>query len=115
LLYLRVIGNGESVVRTGRWWGQTEVRPREFEEREIDVIVEAKNSIFVGECKWTNKKIRFVEFEQLEESSRALKTKKTIKKVLFSKKGFEFKETDDIMLFDPERIETEISELPPYK
>ena len=99
-------GKGESVVKTGRWCGQTEVKPREFEEREIDVIVETKNSIFVGECKWTNKKIRFTEIEHIEESSKALKTKKSIKKVLFSKKGFEFKEAADIMLFDPERLET---------
>jgi AAA+ ATPase superfamily predicted ATPase len=105
-------GKGESIVRTGRWWGQTEVRPSKFEEREIDVIVETKNSIFVGECKWTNKKIRFIEFEHLEESSKALKTKKPIKKVLFSKKGFEFKEASDIMLFDPERIETELTLFP---
>ena len=105
-------GKGESVVRTGRWWGQTEVRPGKFEEREIDIIVETKNSSFVGECKWTNKKIRFTELEHLEESSKALKTKKPIKKVLFSKKGFEFKEASDIMLFDPERIEIEINKLP---
>jgi AAA+ ATPase superfamily predicted ATPase len=105
-------GKGESVVRTGRWWGQTEVRPGKFEEREIDIIVETKNSSFVGECKWTNKKIRFTELEHLEESSKALKTKKPIKKVLFPKKGFEFKEASDIMLFDPERIEIEINKLP---
>jgi AAA+ ATPase superfamily predicted ATPase len=105
-------GKGESVVRTGRWWGQTEVRPGKFEKREIDIIVETKNSSFVGECKWTNKKIRFTELEHLEESSKALKTKKPIKKVLFSKKGFEFKEASDIMLFDPERIEIEINKLP---
>jgi uncharacterized protein len=102
---------GESVIRTGRWWGQIEVRPKEFEEREIDVIVETKNNIFVGECKWTNKKFPFTELERLEESSRALKTKKSIKKVLFSKKGFEFKEADDIMIFDPGKIETEINKL----
>jgi AAA+ ATPase superfamily predicted ATPase len=105
-------GKGESVVKTGRWWGQTQVKPKEFEQREIDVIVETKNSIFVGECKWTNKKIRFTEIEHLEESSKALKTKKPIKKVLFSKKGFEFKETTDMMLFDPQRLETEINKLP---
>jgi AAA+ ATPase superfamily predicted ATPase len=105
-------GKGESVVKTGRWWGQTEVKPKEFEQREIDVIVETKNSIFVGECKWTNKKIRFTEIEHLEESSKALKTKKPIKKVLFSKKGFEFKETADMMLFDPQKLETEINKLP---
>ena len=105
-------GKGESVVKTGRWWGQTQVKPKEFEEREIDVIVETKNSIFVGECKWTNKKIRFIEIEHLEESLKALKTKKSIKKVFFSKKGFEFKEATDTLLFDPERLETEINKLP---
>ena len=50
--------------------------------------------------------------EHLKESSRALKTKKTIKNVLFSKKGFEFNEADGIMLFDPGKIETEINKLP---
>lgn len=105
-------GKGERVVKTGRWWGQTQVKPKEFEEREIDVIVETKNSIFVGECKWTNKKIRFIEIEHLEESLKALKTKKSIKKVFFSKKGFEFKEATDTLLFDPERLETEINKLP---
>lgn len=105
-------GKGESIVETGRWWGQIEVKPKEFEEREIDVIVETKNSIFVGECKWTNKKVAFAESKHLEESCKALKTKKSIKKVLFSKKGFEFKETDDIILFDPEKIETEIKKFP---
>ena len=108
--YLKV--KGENVVGTARWWGQTEVRPREFEEREIDVIVETKNSIFVGECKWTNKKVPCAELEHLEESCKALKTRKSIKKVLFSKEGFEFKESDDIMLFDPKKIETEINKLP---
>ena len=101
-------GRGESIVRSGRWWGQVEVRTSVFAEREIDVIVETKNCVFVGECKWTNKKIRFVEVEHLAESCRALKTSKLIKKVLFSKNGFEFKETADIMLFDPERIEIEV-------
>jgi AAA+ ATPase superfamily predicted ATPase len=105
-------GKGESVVKTGRWWGQVQIKPKEFEEREIDAIVETKNSIFVGECKWTNKKIRFTEIEHLEESSKALKTKKSIKKVFFSKKGFEFKEATDTLLFDPERFETEINKLP---
>jgi AAA+ ATPase superfamily predicted ATPase len=105
-------GKGETIVKTGRWWGQTEVKSKEFQQREIDVIVETKNSIFIGECKWTNKKSHFTEVEHLEESSKALKTNKAVKKVLFSKTGFEFKEAADIMLFDPIRIETEINKLP---
>lgn len=103
---------GENVIRTGRWWGQAEVSPKKFEEREIDVIVETEGSLYVGECKWTNKKIRPSELSHLEESAKALKTKKQIKKALFSKKGFEFNETDDTLLFDPEKIETEINKLP---
>lgn len=105
-------GKGESVIRTGRWWGQAEVNPKKFEEREIDVIVETETSLYVGECKWTNKKIHLSELNRLEESSKALKTKKQIRKVLFSKKGFEFNEANDILLFDPEKIETEINKLP---
>lgn len=100
---------GESIIRTGRWWGQAEVRPRKFEEREIDVVVETEKSLYVGECKWTNKKIPLSELTHLEESSKALKTKKPIKQVLFSKKGFKFNEAGDTLLFDPEKIETEIT------
>ena len=103
---------GKVVIKTGRWWGQTKVKPKEFEQREIDVIVETKDSVFAGECKWTNKKVRFAEIEHLQESMKALKTKKPIKIVLFSKKGFEFKESADILLFDPERLEIEINMLP---
>ena len=98
---------GENIVKTGRWWGQTEVKPKNFENREIDLIVETQNNIFIGECKWTNKKTRSTEIDHLEESSKALKTKKSIKKVFFSKRGFEFQQTNDIILFDPEKIETE--------
>ncbi len=105
-------GKGESVIRTGRWWGQAEVNPKQFEDREIDVIVETETSLYVGECKWTNKKIRLSELNHLEESSKPLKTKKQIRKVLFSKKGFEFNEANDVLLFNPEKIEAEINKLP---
>jgi uncharacterized protein len=106
--YLKV--KGESVVRTGRWWGQVEIRPRVFEVREIDVVIETKNCVLVGECKWTNRKVFSADCTHLEESSRGLKTKKSIMRVLFSKKGFEFKEAD-VLLFDPEKIETEIKRM----
>ena len=97
-------GKGESVVRTGRWWGQAEVRPREFEEREIDVIVETKNRIFVGECKWTNKKVSSAEFEHLEESSGALKTKKSIKRCSSQRKGLNSRKLMTSCYLTPKRL-----------
>jgi AAA+ ATPase superfamily predicted ATPase len=103
---------GETVIRTGRWWGPVEVRPKEFEEREIDFIVETSSSMFFGECKWTNKKARVADLNRLEESSKALKTTKEARMVLFSKLGFEFEEANGLSLFDPERIEVEIGKLP---
>jgi AAA+ ATPase superfamily predicted ATPase len=105
-------GKGEAVVRTGRWWGQAQVKPGEFEGREIDVIVETETTLFAGECKWTNKKIHASDLRHLEESLRALATKKPIKKVLFSKSGFEFNQAKDVLLFDPKKIEVEINKLP---
>ena len=100
---------GESVIKVGRWWGQVEVYGGKFEDREIDVIVETEKSLYAGECKWTNKKIGWSEANRLEESSKALKTKKPIKKALFSKQGFEFFEAKDTILFDPKKIEEEIN------
>jgi len=44
------------------------------------------------------------EVNKLEISSQALKTRKSIKKVLFSKQGFDFIEATDTILFDPQRI-----------
>ncbi|MGD6805834.1 MAG: ATP-binding protein [Candidatus Bathyarchaeia archaeon] len=105
-------GKGETIVRTGRWWGQVEVNSAKFEDREIDVVVETQTSLYIGECKWTNKKVTGQELNRLGESSTALKTKKPIRKVLFSKTGFEFSEPNaGTMLFDPIRIETEIAKL----
>jgi hypothetical protein len=54
------------------------------------------------------KKIHTSVLNHLEESSKALKTKKQVKKVLFSRNGFEFEESIDLMLFDPAKIEAEI-------
>jgi AAA+ ATPase superfamily predicted ATPase len=107
--YLKV--HGERVVGTGRWWGQVEVNGQ-FEDREIDVIVETETCLYVAECKWTNKKTARSELNRLEESAKALKTKKPIKKALFSKKGFEFTMAGDTLLFDPVVIETEINNFP---
>lgn len=103
---------GETIVRTGRWWGQIEVNPKKFEDIKIDVIVETQTTLYVGECKWTNKKIAWSEINRLHESSKALKTKKPIKKVLFAKAGFNFSEPPaETLIFDPARIETELANL----
>jgi AAA+ ATPase superfamily predicted ATPase len=107
--YLKV--KGEKVIRAGRWWGQVKVSPNKFEEKEIDFITETETCMYFAECKWTNKKIGLMDLNNLEESSQAVKTKKTVKKVLFSKSGFELNEANDILLFNPERIESEIQSL----
>jgi hypothetical protein len=65
--------------------------------------------MYVGECKWTSKKTRIADLAHLEESSRFLKTKKGIMKVLFSRGGFDFNEANGVILFDPERISVEIN------
>ena len=102
---------GESVVSTGKWWGRLEAEPGKFEEREIDVVVETKLSVFAGECKWTNGKVGSRELGRLAESSKALRTKKPIRKVLFSKSGFDLQEAGETLLFDPERIGAEIGKM----
>jgi len=107
--YLKV--KGEKVIGTGRWWGQVEVTPKKFEEKDIDFITETESCMYFAECKWTNKKIGLMDLNNLEESSKAVKTKKTVKKVLFSKSGFDLNEANDILLFNPERIENEIQTL----
>ena len=101
---------GETVVRIGSWWGPVEVSSGKFEDREIDVIVETQTNLYIGECKWTNKKTSRAEFYRLEENSKALKTNKPVKKVMFTKTGFDFSDKHtDIILFDPDRIEAEIA------
>ncbi|MFA6330365.1 MAG: ATP-binding protein [Candidatus Micrarchaeia archaeon] len=103
----------EDVVRVGRWWGPAEVAPGAFEQRDVDVIVETRANVYVGECKWTSEKIGLAELNRLAESAKALKAKKPVKLVMFSKSGFSIKETEDTLLFDPERIEREIKRIQP--
>ncbi|OIO23688.1 hypothetical protein AUJ65_03305 [Candidatus Micrarchaeota archaeon CG1_02_51_15] len=103
--------NNEKIIKVGRWWGSAEIAPRVFEQREIDVIAETREHVYVGECKWTAEKIGQAELNHLKESAKALKAKKPLKWVLFSKNGFNINETGDTLLFDPERIEKEIKRL----
>jgi AAA+ ATPase superfamily predicted ATPase len=102
---------GESVIRTGSWWGQLEVKPNEFEDKEIDFIAETQESLYFAECKWTNKKTATADLYNLKKSSAAFLTKKMVKQVIFSKSGFDFNETKNTMLFCPERLEMEILRL----
>lgn len=104
-------GRNETVTKTGRWWGQIGTAPGTFEQREIEVVVETGQNLYVGECKWANKAVGKKELEHLRESAKvlALKTKKPLKWVLFSKNGFNrLEESGELLLFDPKRIEAEI-------
>lgn len=102
---------GESVIRNGSWWGKVEVKPNEFEDKEIDFIAETQESLYFAECKWTNKKTPFADLYNLKKSSAAFQTKKMVKQVIFSKSGFDFTETKNTMLFSTERLEMEILKL----
>lgn len=95
---------GERIAKIGKWWGNIEIEKGKFEQREIDLIVETDNTLFIGECKWSNNKIGEKELERLKVSAKALKTKKAVKWVLFNKKGFSIKESKDVLLFDAGKI-----------
>lgn len=95
---------GERIAKTGRWWSSVEVENGKFEQREIDLIVETDKAFYIGECKWSDNKIGEKELEHLKVSAKALKTKKPVKWILFNKKGFSIKESNDVLLFDAERI-----------
>ncbi|MBI5177173.1 ATP-binding protein [Candidatus Micrarchaeota archaeon] len=99
---------GEQVVKTGRWWGSAETKPKVFEQREIDVVVETQDALYVGECKWTKEKAGGKELERLKESAKGLKTKKPLKFVLFSKNGFNTSENAECLFFDLKTIGSEI-------
>jgi len=96
---------GEIVQKTGKWWGNVKVAKEKSEQRDIDLIVETEKVLYIGECKWTDKKVGLGELEHLQESSKALtNTKKTVKFVLFAKNGFAFSPTSDVILFSSEEI-----------
>ena len=95
---------GEQPIEVGKWWGTLKLGKR-CEAREIDIVVETDQALYLGECKWTEQKIGEKELNQLKESSESLsKIKKPLTYVLFSKSGFKISETPDILLFDAEKI-----------
>lgn len=95
---------GKRVVKTGKWWGNVEIEKRVFEQREIDLIIETDKELYLAECKWSDKLIGEKELKHLKQSAKALKLKKPVKWVLFNKKGFTIKESNDTLLFNAERI-----------
>lgn len=101
---------GERIKYAGKWWGSIYLNEK-GEQREIDMVVETNDKLFVGEAKWINKKIGESELSMLKDSSGPLakETKKKIIYVLFSKQGFTIKEKENVLLFDCERMDEIIS------
>ena len=72
--------NHEEVLKCGRWWNKNE---------EIDIVGVAEDSLIVGECKFSNKKVGIDILEQLKEKCKRIELKLPISKyILFSKSGF---------------------------
>jgi AAA+ ATPase superfamily predicted ATPase len=97
-------GNGERLMGVGKWWGPVKVGGK-FEQREIDVVVETDKAIYCGECKWTEQKLDERELNWLKESAQSVARKeKPVRFVLFSKRGFEISDTEEVLLFDAEQL-----------
>jgi len=68
------------LLKAGRWWNKDE---------EIDVVGVGEEFMFVGECKYSNKKVGIDILERLELKSEKIELKLPIKSYfLFSKSGF---------------------------
>ena len=95
---------GEKVIRLGQWWGNVKTKNSDYVPREIDIVVETDKTIYIGECKWSKNKIGSDVLMHLKESATALKSAQPTIWVLFSKAGFDMAGSNDLLLFDPERI-----------
>lgn len=104
-------GKGERIIRSGRWWGAVEVRKSGFEQREIDIVVETDRALYMGGCKWTSEKSGEAELSSLQESAKAIRSRKPVVWILFSRSGFSVKETDAVLLFGPEKIVGKVPDL----
>jgi AAA+ ATPase superfamily predicted ATPase len=103
-LAVYLAGQGERVIEMGKWWGSVKVGGN-FEQREIDVVIETDKAIYCGECKWTEQKLGEGELNWLKASSQAVARKgKPVRFVLFSKRGFEISNTKDVLLFDAAKL-----------
>lgn len=110
--FLRKHLRTEGVTRWGRWWGPLRVSPEGTEVREIDLIVETRRSTYVGECKWTRSRVGMRELNHLRESSNALRFRKPITWVLFSRNGFDPSVAGKAQLFDPAGMASEVLDTP---
>jgi AAA+ ATPase superfamily predicted ATPase len=99
--------NKEPVKYKGRWWGSVKLGEG-GEQREIDMVVETDDHLYLGEAKWAKAKKGEKEINWLKQSSGTLirLTKKKVKYVLFSREGFTMKENEDILLFDCKRMDS---------
>lgn len=89
----------ERVLWAGKWWGSIMVG-KKVEQREIDIVVETDKVLYVGECKWTNRKVGKQELNWLREASGGLKSHKVVRFVLFAKNGFEPLDDKEALLLD---------------
>jgi len=69
----------------GRWWG---TNPSTKAQEEIDIIADADDSAFFGECKWSASTVGLDVFEELRRKSIMFQRYKDITYCLFSKNGF---------------------------
>jgi len=106
LVLTRVIKKkGETLLYIGSWWGFVRAGEK-AEQREIDVIAETDECLYIGSVKWTNKKITQTDLEWLQSSSLELakRTKKKIFYALFSREGFTVETQENVLLFDCKKI-----------
>jgi hypothetical protein len=94
----------ESVMLSSRWWGSVQIAENKFEQRDIDIVVETKDCLYLCECKWSDKKIDDKILNHLIESSSAIKTKKQKRYVIFSKNKSSIKPQESVLLFSSEDI-----------
>lgn len=97
-LSIEYVFKNYELLKCGRWWNK---------ENEIDIVGVAQDSLIVGECKYSNKKVGTDILEQLKEKAKKIELKLPIKKyILFSKSGFtqnlftEAKNNEEIVLIE---------------
>jgi hypothetical protein len=89
------------VEKVGRWWNK---------EIEIDVVAIKGKTLYVGKCKWTNKRVDIRVLNKLRSKVPYLLKDLQVSDFsiiyyLFSKSGFEnLEESDEVKLIDLERL-----------
>ena len=94
----------QTVLKRGRWTGTIETGKGQFEQREIDLVIETSQATYVGECKWTDREVGEKELRHLEQSAQGLHFKKPVTWVLFTKKKTRLTEGPNLLLFDAHRL-----------